>query len=174
MIIALAGRRIDAPNASPARFPLENIAAVREKIRTAFREAGVRGVVCAAACGADLLALDVAGELGLRRRIVLPYDRETFKQRSVTDRPGDWEYLYDRILADVEGRRDLIVYDYEPGDNDVYFAVNHDILDAAEDLALEMQQKLGGFIIWDQQTREDDDVTAHFLEEAQQIGRAHV
>ena len=71
MIIALVGRRIDAPDAE-ARFPLSQAGRVRETIRARLQGCGATALVTSGACGADLLAQDVAGELGLSRRMVLP------------------------------------------------------------------------------------------------------
>jgi hypothetical protein len=59
-IVAAAGRRIDASDASPPRFPLANRDVVPERIRTTLIEHGATGIVAAGACGADLLAQDVA------------------------------------------------------------------------------------------------------------------
>src|ERR1700684_3534400 len=102
MIIALAGRRIDAADAKQERFPAKNVAMVRERIRLMLQSQRATVVVSSAACGADLLALSEAGSLGLRRRIVLPFEREKFRATSVMDRPGEWGALYDEALNEVE------------------------------------------------------------------------
>src|SRR5262245_52110419 len=67
MVVALAGRRIDAPRAAMPRFPLERRSAVRRRIRVQLELLGADVLVSSAACGADLLAQDIAGKLGLRR-----------------------------------------------------------------------------------------------------------
>ncbi len=170
MVIALAGRRVDAPDASQKRFPLENSERVQQQIRDFLERAHATALVSAAACGADILALEVAGELGLRRRIVLPYDQETFKQSSVVDRSGDWGARYDRLVAEVGSNGDLVELDYERDQEGTYFAANHDILDEAEELAEEMGQELNVLVVWDGQSRGEDDVTGHFLEEAKRRG----
>ena len=56
-------------------------------------------LVCSVACGADLVALEAAERLGRRRRIVLPFAAERFRMTSVTDRPGDWGPMFDRMIA---------------------------------------------------------------------------
>jgi hypothetical protein len=63
-VAALAGRRVDAADAAAPRFPLANVGAVRERLKTLLRAQGSAALVCSAACGADLIALDVAGALG--------------------------------------------------------------------------------------------------------------
>jgi hypothetical protein len=166
MVIALAGRRVDAPNADQHRFPSENIERVRRQIRDFLRDANATALVSAAACGADILALEAAGELGIRRRVVLPFDKETFKQVSVIDRPGDWGERFDHIIAQVERSGDLIELDYQQGQEVTFFAANHDILDEAEELAADAGEPLTVLVVWDGQSRGEDDVTGHFLEEA--------
>jgi hypothetical protein len=65
------------------------VAMCREVLRLRMREKP-SAVVCAAACGADLLLLDVAGKMHIQQIVLLPSDPETFRKGSVTDRPGDW------------------------------------------------------------------------------------
>ena len=89
MILALAGRRIDDPQEKAVSFPVKNINSVRAKMKTLFTFLNPSILVCSGSCGADLLALDVAGELGIARSMVIPFAPELFKSRSVKDRPGD-------------------------------------------------------------------------------------
>src|SRR5256885_749046 len=58
MIIALAGRRIDAPSTSTPTFPLPEVDKVREKLAALFESEGATALASSAACGADLIALD--------------------------------------------------------------------------------------------------------------------
>jgi hypothetical protein len=85
-VIAVAGRRIDAANAQVARFPFENVSAVRSALLRTFGNAGARLIVASAACGSDLLALDAASAMGIDTRIVLPFAPEVFRETSVVDR----------------------------------------------------------------------------------------
>jgi hypothetical protein len=169
MVIAFAGRRVDAPDAVEKRFSPENANRVRQEIRDFLKAEKATLLVSAAACGSDILALEAAGELGIRRRVVLPYDKVTFKQSSVIDRNGDWGERYDRILAEVQGRDDLVVDDYDQ-DEESYFAANHDILDQAEELAEETKQPLAALVVWNGVAYGEEDITSHFLEEARQRG----
>jgi hypothetical protein len=99
-VIALAGRRIDADNAHPPRFPSANVEAVRATLSRTLEEAAASILIASAACGSDLLALDAASKLGIRCRIVLPFAPEVFRQTAVVDRtqPAYWGALYDRLL----------------------------------------------------------------------------
>lgn len=170
MVIALAGRRIDAPGAAVARFPSENLERVREEIRRNLIELKARALVCAAACGADIIALETAGELGLRRRIVLPYDRDIFRASSVADRPGDWGSRFDRIVAEVSAAGDLIEYGHDKGHEDTYFTTNLDILGQAAQLAQEIGEGPKALVVWNGESRGADDVTGHFRDEALRRG----
>jgi hypothetical protein len=135
MVIAFAGRRIDAPEAQDRRFPPEHIAHVAGQLREALQRLNVRVLVSAAACGSDLLALEAAADLGARSRIVLPFGREQFRATSVVDRPGRWGELYDAILVVVEQRQDLLVLEYQQGDAASYPATNRVILAEAQCIA---------------------------------------
>ena len=43
MVVALAGRRIDAPGATERRFPAEHVPEVTTRVRELFIELGARG-----------------------------------------------------------------------------------------------------------------------------------
>ncbi|MGA2393050.1 MAG: hypothetical protein ABSH03_06860 [Candidatus Lustribacter sp.] len=170
MIVASAGRRIDPPNADPEHFPERRIPVVRERIRTALQESGARTLVCSAACGADLIALDVAGELGIDRRIIIPAPLEEFRAHSVVDRPGDWGSLFDRLVsgAGEAGRLELV--DLPERGAQAYLKVNAAILDRAAALASESGDVLGVFAIWDGPLVGRTDYTLDFVEAAKGRG----
>jgi hypothetical protein len=170
MVIALAGRRVDAPGVVSPRFPPANVAAVRDRIQSLLIEQKAQALVCSAACGADLLALEAAGALGIRRRIVLPFARARFRETSVVDRPGDWGERFDSILDAVEVSGDLVVLGYAEGDEAAYVATNEAILEQAAWLAEQLHQTVGAAVVWDGVARGDDDVTAAFLREARHRG----
>lgn len=157
MIIALAGRRIDAPNADPARFPAENVDLVSARIEAEFRNHHATTLVSAAACGADLIALEVAGKLGLRRVVVLPFSADEFKQTSVVDRPGDWGGIYDRVIKESE----IVLLGFSQDDDQVYPKTNTAIFETALS-----HGPTSAFVVWEGRTRGDSDITGHFLTEA--------
>ena len=164
-VVVLAGRRVDAAEAEAPRFPAHNLATVEERISELLRESDARVLVCAAACGADILALEAASNLGIRRRVVLPYSRELFRETSVVDRPGDWGVRYDRLLDEIAARGDLVVLGFDHGDNTTYLATNSAIIDEACKVA-EQQYEILAVIVWDKESRGEDDVTAAFRSEA--------
>ncbi len=173
MIVTLAGRRIDAPDAPVARFPLECSTTVSQRIQELLRTNQATALVSSAACGADLLALDEAGKLGIRRRVILSFEPDRFRSTSVIDRPGDWGTLYDRIISEVEAAGDLVLLDEENADDATFLRANEAILDEAQKLAheaaLEAATETGDLLavlVWDGKSRGDQDITVAFREEA--------
>jgi hypothetical protein len=170
MIIALAGRRVDAADAKQEQFPARNVAMVRERIRQMLQSQRAAVLVSSAACGADLLALSEAGCLGLRRRIVLPFEREKFRATSVTDRPGEWEALYDKVLNEVEKNADLLVIQSKKDDDESYAEASHVIVDEALSLGLQLRQQAIAVLVWEGQSRGAGDLTEEFGTFAQNKG----
>jgi hypothetical protein len=169
MIIAVAGRRIDAADAAKARFPLQNIGVVKARVRAMLENLAASTLVCSAACGADLIALAEAHFLGLRRKVVLPFDRARFRQTSVTDRPGDWGRLYDDIMDQAEEAGDVDIV-RDASDADAYAVTNCRILDDAIFLGQQVHEPVTAALIWDGASRGDDDLTAGFRIEARNRG----
>lgn len=176
MIFALAGRRIDAADAEVSRFPLTGVELVRGRLHNLFSESAVAALVCSGACGADLLALSVAGELGIRRRVVLPFAREIFRETSVVDRPGNWGSMFDAICNEVAEQGDLIVLGCSVDDKSAYSAASSAILDEAAQLQTAGKGKdepsILAVIVWEGASRGDDDETAAFAREAAARGFA--
>lgn len=176
-IVALAGRRVDAPSAPTPRFPTANVDIVRERLRLLFRQLRTEAIVCSAACGSDLLALDVACEMNIERHIVLPYDKARFRADSVTDRPGDWGPLFDRMCEEVEDRGQLLVMNIVEENQIGWDRANVLILDTAVDLAsaanASSQDKTHsavGVVVWDGIPWGEADITAGFARLAKQRG----
>jgi hypothetical protein len=172
MIVALAGRRIDAPNQEMPRFPLANVEKVRNEIRQQLQGVNATHLVCSGACGADLLALDLALELGLKCCLVLPFDPERFRTVSVVDRPGDWGPLYDRVLAEITAKHHALVLQ-EKDDEAAFMAVNRVILEQAIALNQEVYQgnkSPVAIVVWNGCDRGEGDVTYALLNKARDRG----
>jgi hypothetical protein len=171
-IVALAGRRIDAVDTNPSRFPLDAVPTVRRRLADLLARERAVALVCSAACGADLLALEEAERLGLRRRIVLPFPPDRFRESSVVDRPGDWGRVFDRLVRAAEEAGDLIVLSGNPDNDDAaYAAANEAIIAEAQRLAQEgTAHRLVAAIVWEGLARPGDDTTAHFRKLAAEAG----
>jgi hypothetical protein len=162
----VAGRRIDAADAETPRFPLRNVRLVERRIDALFEREGATALIGSTACGADLAALTVARRRGMRRRVVLPFGREKFREISVTDRPGDWGPVYDLVLDELDRTGDVVTLEGCPHGDDAYLAVNEHILRQAEALARESNAEAMALLIWEGAPRGADDVTAAFGHEA--------
>jgi hypothetical protein len=175
MVVALAGRRIDAPDADIPRFPPANEDRVRDRLRRAFEELGATAVVSSAACGADLVALEVAGAMGLRRVVVLPWERDRFREGSVVDRGQTWGKRYDRVVDEVQADGDLRVLGMDDNGDAAYAATTEAILHQARELAGdEGEQGEGNGVVaisvWEGQSRGPSDFTAQFVDAARELG----
>jgi hypothetical protein len=168
-IVALAGRRIDAADAKEPRFPLKNVNKVRRRVAETLRDLQAVGLVCSAACGADLIALEAAEQLGIRRRIVLPFASPRFRETSVVDRPGDWGAQFDHQIATTSASDDLVVLDLK-GDNDRAYAVtNEAIIREAQGLGGTHEQLIA-ILVWEGAKRHGTDATAGFGDLARKAG----
>jgi hypothetical protein len=169
MVLALAGRRIDASESPRLAFPLGNIEKVRNRVRELFAEHSVEMLICSAACGADLIALEVATDLHLEYRVVLPFIQSRFRELSVVDRPGNWGPVFDRILKLAEAHGALAILNLEEGD-EAYARTNMVIVTQALNLAAERHAPVGAALVWEGTPNGRTDATASLGNFARQRG----
>jgi hypothetical protein len=174
-VVALSGRRVDAVGETNPRFPLECVPIVRERIREVLQKTRARVLVCSAACGADLLAIEEARDLGLDVQVILPAPRRTFRRTSVVDRPGDWGEVFDRQMDLAEQEGTVHRMKAAASSNYVgYVSALKVILDQAvgyanrtrKGKAADVPGRVTALIVWNGQSRGDKDVTAKFLQQA--------
>lgn len=168
-IAALAGRRTDAVDTDIIRFPLSNVEVVGDKLRDLFLKRNAYKLICSAACGADLIALDVAGRLGIERHIILPFSITDFRRISVTDRPGSWGPLYDRIISEVAEQGLLQLLGCDTNDEDAFSKANKAIITQAKSFVSSEDEPLA-IVVWEDKkpTHDSIDATREFLELAQE------
>ncbi|ACM21069.1 hypothetical protein Geob_2719 [Geotalea daltonii FRC-32] len=159
-IAALAGRRIDVSDATIPRFPLLEVQHVYNKLLYRFRRENIQHLVCSAACGADILALEAARELAIPATVVLPFSPDIFREVSVTDRPGAWGKRFDHLVQEASDRGRLIDLQLEVSDENAFTVTNHRIIESVLDLRF--TRKLA-FVVWDGRSRGEGDSTAEFL-----------
>jgi tetratricopeptide (TPR) repeat protein len=160
-VTAVAGRRIDATKAPDKRFPSQNEGLVKERIRNMLVGTASIGVVSSAACGSDILALECAEDLDLRRRVVLPFSRERFRSTSVVDRGEEWGARFDAILSKL-GKDDVIEMTFDGNEDEGYAAANGRILDEAAKMAEAQGQRVVAAIVWNGVARGAGDLTDGF------------
>lgn len=162
-VAALAGRRIDAIGSTPA-FPASRIKPVRAAIRRTLQRARISRLICSAACGADLLALDEAAGLGITTRIILPFAPARFLRSSVADRPGDWPRLFDRAM--LQAGRDVIVLGGRAGAP--YHEVTARLI--GEAVAEAGSGRAAAIVVWEGKPRGAGDHSAEFVTLARAAG----
>jgi hypothetical protein len=175
-VVAVAGRRIDPEPAETRRFPFEQVPRVERELHRLFEEIGVSVLVTSAACGADLLAMKVAGEMSIPARIILPFSVARFKETSVLDRPHPdyWGELYDNAIAAARAKGKVIELAGNPGSDGAYSAANEAIINDAISLASseagEADKRPVAVIIWEGKGRGGSDATEEFRQSAEAAG----
>ncbi|HEY6968361.1 MAG TPA: hypothetical protein VJA94_04090 [Candidatus Angelobacter sp.] len=159
---------MDPPQAKHRRLPEVMLGTVKERIRKLLIAQKATVLVSSAACGADLLALEAAGELRLRRHVVLPFPRHVFKKVSVVDRPGDWGERYDQIIDEVQRDGKVLELNYSEDDQTAYSATNIAVLSEATRIAGEMNEPVSAVVVWDRKSRGQDDYTEQFQKHARE------
>jgi class 3 adenylate cyclase/tetratricopeptide (TPR) repeat protein len=101
-VLIYSGHMIDRPDRSTARFPAALEQSVRAQVRAAFERLSPIAAYGSAACGADLLCLEVAREAGCETHIVLPFPPDAFREASVAFAGGDWTERLDRALENAD------------------------------------------------------------------------
>ncbi len=128
MVVAVAGRRIDAGDSLSSRFPMTKVESVRKKIINFFLDGKPDHMVTSGSCGADLIALDEAKKLNIKLIMVLPFKAAIFKRASVTDRGKNWGALFDSIYNHLKKKSNVIVLNYSENDSKAHEKTNFEIL----------------------------------------------
>ena len=154
--VAVAGRR----------YPWAAAGRVREALERHLSPLRRATLVSSAAAGVDLVALALARELGMARRIVLPSDPASFRKASVIDRGEEWGPLFDELAVEP----DVIAMPKDLRGLDPYLAANEEILDEALQAATEPAAVLA-LVVWDGERRSTGtDYTDSFLASARRRG----
>jgi hypothetical protein len=167
-VAILAGRRLDQTGSKPQRFPLDNLEHVKQLLRKTFLKLGIGKLICSAACGADLLAIEVALRLQIETHIILPFEKDMFKQQSVTDRPGDWGAFFDRLMNTSDKNVSVRILGLESDSFEAYIKTNNEIIAYARDMA--NKRHITSIVVWDGDKWGEDDITYQFIAASQQAG----
>jgi hypothetical protein len=177
-VVALGGRRIDAEPTSTPRFPFDQVNRVGMEIADQLRRTQAVALVCSAACGADLIALETAQKMGLPTRIILPFSAARFRETSVVDRPRPefWGNMFDRVTSAARTHGDLVELD-APEADDAYSMTNSVIIREAKKLAGIKDRersvrslRLIALVVWEGAPRGSDDNTNEFVQLARESG----
>lgn len=100
-VVVFAGHMIDKEGRKPKRFPPEIEKQVKQKIREIIEEWRYVEGFASAACGSDILFLEVLREMGKDINVVLPYNKDVFCNDSVAVADEKWEVRYYKIINDL-------------------------------------------------------------------------
>jgi hypothetical protein len=98
-VLVFTGHMVDRPERPTPRFPIESEAMVRDAIRARMTTRQPVAAYGSAACGADILCLELARELGAETHIVLPFPPAEFRCASVDFAAGHWGDRFERAIA---------------------------------------------------------------------------
>jgi len=121
----------------------------------------------------------------VRRRIVLPFEPARFRSTSVVDRPENsiwnWGAIFDDQIREARAKNDLLVIPPAVDAKASYIATNEHIIVEAEWLASGEgdPSRVGArgdpmqcLIMWEGQSRGEDDTTAELIGRARAAGIA--
>ena len=101
-VMVFTGHMVDRPDRARQRFPQSLEAAVRGALRERLAAIAPLALYSSAACGADIIALELMRERGGETHVVLPFPLTEFRRVSVDFAQGDWGARFDRCLAEAD------------------------------------------------------------------------
>ncbi len=96
-VALFSGHMIDAPDREKPRFPPDKEPIAASAIAQALDDLEVGPAdlaICGGACGGDLLFAEAALARGARLELYIPFDEETFLEKSVDFADRDWRARY--------------------------------------------------------------------------------
>ena len=148
-VVAYTGHLIDTPGRPAPRFPPADEERVKAGIRSELERLRPVAVYGSAGCGADILCLECARELGSDLHIVLPFPADQFRIKSVDLRPGDeWGGRFESLLDEAD---EVLVISQRPppfGES-IYAYANLIITGLARLRAQQLDTRLQGIAVWD-------------------------
>lgn len=160
--------RIESVAVAGRRYPWAAAGRVRDALALHLQAVREATLVTSAAAGTDLVALALARDLGMPRRIVLPSAPAVFRAGSVVDRHEEqWGKLFDELA--IGNGSDLVLVGSDLDSADPYLATNEEILRQALLLAGTPAAVLA-LLVWDSKRRQGTDYSAEFCRSAQARG----
>ena len=148
-VLVYTGHMIDAPARALPRFAASMESEVSRQIREVVKRANPVAVYGSAACGADILCLESALDIGAELHIVLPFSVEAFRNTSVDlGNGGCWGDRFDRLLD--KANEVLVISEHPPdGDASAYEYTNLMITGLGRLRAQMLETGLQGVAVWD-------------------------
>jgi len=169
-VIVLSGHMIDRPDRRTPRFPPSAEPVVTSAIRDALRVWRVGShtlVISGGACGADIIGVEQALDLGTEAWLLVALPEEDFVRRSVRHDGTSWEARYRSLRRRCPAWFHGAV-DGHPDARENAFERNNDwCLDVGCSKA---RGRLQALVVWDGLSTDDSGGTADFVERARRRG----
>ncbi len=151
-VLVFTGNMIDRPGRPAPRFPASVEAAVRAAVLECLSGLRPGAVYGSAACGADIICLEAARELGCETHVVLPFPPAEFRRTSVDFAQGDWGLRFERALTEADSV--TIASDHRASGSAAAFEYANLILTGIGALRADvLDTELRGLAIWDPRVR---------------------
>lgn len=151
--------------ATPPRFAEAELPRVQAQLETFFAQRDVALLVGSAACGADILILELAAKHNIATRIILPFEAARFRRTSVIDRGEAWGPRFDAVVDYAQHNGAIVVLDPGDGGEDAaYSRVTEQIVATAARCGQEPDRSALALAVWDQHPRTQADATLEFIE----------
>jgi class 3 adenylate cyclase len=147
-VVVFTGNMIDRPDRSTPRFPATIEASVRAALTEQLAALKPVAVYGSAACGADILCLEAARELGCETHIVLPFPPAEFRSTSVDFARGSWGERFEQALAAADSV--TIASDHRASGSAAAFEYANLILSGMGELRAQvLDTSLRALAVWD-------------------------
>jgi len=148
-VVVFAGHMIDQPGRPKPRFPNYLAPQVYQKIADALARLDARIGVASAACGSDILFLEVMLKREGEINVILPHLKEEFIKSSVSIVPGtDWGPRFEAVLE--QATQVIIASENRASGNAMVYEYANLLLDGLAILRAKMlDTELIPLVVWD-------------------------
>jgi len=181
-VVLFTGHMIDAPGRVPQRFPAKSEPSARALIADRLKQEisrtdGPVVAMASAASGGDIIFHEVARELGLERRLLLPLPADLFRNDSVSPAGPEWERRFDVLMREFPSPPFLARTDELPswlGPRAAYNTWQRANLWMIYEALAVNAQHLTLLALWDGTTGDGPGGTEHMIRLAKQQGASAV
>ncbi|MBD0370938.1 MAG: DUF4071 domain-containing protein [Pyrinomonadaceae bacterium] len=169
-VVIFTGHMIDSPERDRPRFPPELESAVKDAIRERLLKLNAGFGYSSAACGSDILFLEVMNEIGGKTHVVLPYERDQFIEDSVRGATHKgWKERFEAVMSRASSVTVASHYKLEGGDASYEYA-NQLIHGLAIIKAAQLETEILALAVWDGGEGDGRGGTRSAIDEWQQQG----
>jgi class 3 adenylate cyclase len=161
-VVVFTGHMVDQEGRAAPRFPALLEAKVSEAIRERLAALDAAFGYSSAACGSDILFQEAMAERDSETHVVLPFEKDEFKDHSV-ERVAGWAERFDRVM---ERAADLVIASSQrvKSSGVFYDYANRLLYGLAAARAKQLDTKLEALSVWDGKSGDGPGGTASAVE----------